>query len=482
MQKQIWRRLLARPVWLLSTGVAILLLLGFSLLFYSAWRHDVHLRPIQSHLHYIAAVEALANQVRILAAEGPSTRHAEGLDGIEHQLAELTSGQYVPLHADTPAWLESVRKRMAVLKQGDHEPLAELQRELRNTVAAEIDAHNAYMRDIQRSAERELRITLGILIGLVLFTIPLGVVVKRRILAPLENLGYLMTLLSRHDYTSAAVQGVDPMLRPLYINYNRMVNRLVSLEQEHQRREDTLTDSVRRATRLLLQQHRMLAYAERLGAVGEIAASVAHELRNPLTSMHMALQNLRRDLDNRDHVERIDMVISEINRMAQQLSVLLDSARQVPEPLATVNVAEALKDLATLVRYQLHEQTDLEIDVPQDCRCHLPEAKFRQCTLNLIINSGQMLNESPGHVWVSARTFDDSLQLVVEDDGPGFPEQILKSGAQAFGSWRVGGTGLGLVMVRRFVSDLGGSMLLENRVPHGARVILNIPCGTNAHG
>lgn len=478
---------MARPVWLLSTGVATLLLLGFGLLFYSAWRHDIHLRPIQSHLDFIAAIEAVDNQLRTLQTDAASDRHLlypDRLSEIERELGALSNGKYTPLHTDTRVRLQSARRLVHDTGENSAHSLVAVRRILKEILTSEIDAHNDYMRDIRRSAERELRITLGILVGLVLFTIPLGVVVKRRILAPLENLGYLMTLLSRHDYTSAsaAVQGVDPMLRPLYINYNRMVNRLVSLEQEHQRREEALTDSVRRATRLLLQQHRMLAHAERLVAIGEIAATVAHELRNPLTSMHMALQNLRRDLESPDHIERIDMVISEINRMAQQLSVLLDSARQVPEPPATVDVGESLWNLATLVRYQLNEQVLLEVDVPENCRCHLPEARFRQCTLNLIINSGQMLDESIGHIWVTVRLVDNNLQIVVEDDGPGFPEQVLLSGVQAFGSWRVGGTGLGLIMVRRFVRDLGGNMHLENRFPRGARVTLNIPCGMEQHG
>ncbi len=59
--------------------------------------------------------------------------------------------------------------------------------------------------------------------------------------------------------------------------------------------------------------------------------------------------------------------------------------------------------------------------------------------------------------------------------------QMLESGVRAFSSWRSGGTGLGLLMVRRFAHDLGGSLRLENRAPHGARLTIELPCGTSGH-
>ena len=486
MQKQIWRRLLARPVWLLAGGVAILLLLGFGLLFYSALRHDVQMRPLQSHLHDVAALQALDTRLRSFTEGRGPAAIGEGLSGVrpaielESVVDALTMADGRYFHPETPARLASIGQLLRAPDQASALPRAE--GVLRDIITSETAAHGEYLARTRLDGERELRITLGILIGLLLFTIPLGIVVRRRILAPLDNLGHLMNLLSKHDYASADLQAVDPMLRPLYINYNRMVSRLASLEQDHQKREETLTESVRRATRLLLQQHRRLAQAERLGAIGEVAASVAHELRNPLASIYMALQNLRGDTVDEDHRERIDMVIAEINRMSQQLNLLLDSARQLPEALALVDVAATLKDLVTLVRYQLSEQVTLELDVEDGCECRLPEAKFRQSTLNLIINAGQMLDDRAGHIRVVARMHEGKFVLVVEDDGPGFPEQLLTSGAQPFGSWRAGGTGLGLVMVRRFVNDIGGTMRIENRLPRGAKVTLSMPCRTADHG
>lgn len=485
MQKQAWKRMFAQPVWLLAGGVAVLLLLAFGLLLYSSWRHDMQLRPIQRHLGYVAAIEVMDDDLRGLAVKfmtpGPDRFDPSQPYILDRQLRELaTAGLH--LDADTPARIAAAQRHLAGFDGSARRPLDETLGVLRGALAAELTAHGLLMSDSRAMAQRELRITLGILAGLALFAIPLSLLVRQRILVPLDNLGYLMTLLSRHGYTSAAVQGVDPMLRPLFVNYNRMVGRLVELEQAHQQREETLTDSVRRATRLLLQQQRRLARAERLGAIGEVTASVAHELRNPLTSVHMALQNLRGDLQDPDHAERVDMMIGEIRRLSQHLTILLDGARQVPEALTAVDLPEMLRDLIALVGYQLSERIRVGLDAPEHCVCRLPETQFRQCILNLLINAGQALDERGGRIDVCLRAEARRLRLLVEDDGPGFPEPILAAGARPFGSWRTGGTGLGLMMVRRFVGDLGGQMHLENRAPNGARVTLDIPCGSPSDG
>ena len=219
--------------------------------------------------------------------------------------------------------------------------------------------------------------------------IPLGRRIRHNIIGPLDTLGNLMTLMSRQDYTSASTDKVDPMLLPLFENYNRMVDRLVTLEQAHQQREETLAAAVRRATRILLTQQHRVAQAERLGAIGEIAASVAHELRNPLTATYMALQNLHRDLDDRDLVARVDLIIIEILRINRQLDLLLEGARQTPEPLVDVDVVAVLGELRTLIRYQINEKIDLDLDAPVTLAWRLPEEQFRQGVLNLILNAAQ---------------------------------------------------------------------------------------------
>ena len=472
------------PVWLLTGGIALLLLLAFGLLLYSSWRHDRELEPIARHLDYVAMVESTDQLLRVLADEvlrdGPDpslidyiTTRLERLrdsDAFLHpRSGELTGATLAGMQAfvsDTPADFTRLRDARLLM---------------RKVLANEMEAQKTLVLERRAVSRREQHIALGLLAGLLMVMIPLGRRIRHNIIGPLDTLGNLMTLMSRQDYTSAPTTRVDPMLLPLFKNYNRMVNRLVTLEQAHQHREDSLAASVRQATHMLLKQQRRLAQAERLGAVGELAASVAHELRNPLAASHMALQNLRRDLEDPELVSRVDLILVEIRRINQQLDALLEGARQTPEPLSDVDVVAVLGEVRTLVRYQANERVSVQIHAPPTAVCRLPESQLRQCLLNLLLNSAQALADGPGRIGIEVSTHPGMVQLVVDDDGPGFPEDMLRNGVRAFGSWRRGGTGLGLAMVRRFVNDQGGTMRIENRAPRGARVIIELPRGKTRH-
>jgi signal transduction histidine kinase len=227
---------------------------------------------------------------------------------------------------------------------------------------------------------------------------------------------------------------------------------------------------------MLLQQQHRLAQSERLGAVGEVAAGVAHELRNPLTSVQMALENLRLDVKEPELVSRITMISDEVKRVTRQLNQLLDQAQQRPEAPVLVDLGDELESLVSLAVYQLHEDVSVRFRTQCQQRCLLPRSGLRQALLNLVLNAGQVLEETGGDILIQTQCTGEMLEISVADSGPGFPPQILEAGAQPFRSWRVGGTGLGLVMVRRFASDLGGELLLSNRDAGGACVTLRLPC------
>lgn len=479
--------LLHRPVWLLTGGIALLLLLAFGLLLYSSWRHDRELEPIARHLDYIVMVESTDQLLRVLAEEvlrdGPDPSLAEYIAARLEHLRDSDAFLHARSGELTGATLAGMQAFVndARTAPPDFTRLRDARLLMRKVLANEMEAQKTLVLERRAASRREQHIALGLLAGLLMVLIPLGRRIRHNIIGPLDTLGSLMTLMSRQDYTSAPTTHVDPMLLPLFENYNRMVNRLVTLEQAHQHREDSLAASVRQATHMLLKQQRRLAQAERLGAVGELAASVAHELRNPLAASHMALQNLRRDLEDPELVSRVDLILIEIKRINQQLDALLEGARQTPEPLSDVDVVAVLGEVRTLVRYQANERVSVQIHAPPSAICRLPESQLRQCLLNLLLNSAQALADGPGRIGIEVSTHPGMVRLMVDDDGPGFPEDMLRNGVRAFGSWRRGGTGLGLAMVRRFVNDLGGTMRIENRVPRGARVIVELPQGKTRH-
>jgi C4-dicarboxylate-specific signal transduction histidine kinase len=267
---------------------------------------------------------------------------------------------------------------------------------------------------------------------------------RRRILQPLNNLRDLMAHLARQEYRSAATENVTPVLLPVFENYNHMVERLQELERHHRERQESLEAAVHRATATLLQQQRELARSERLAAVGEVAAGVAHELRNPLAGVQMALSGLHR------------------------------------EPPVAVDLGRTLEELLELVRLQVPARVRLDAEVMPGLCCRLPEAGLRRAILNLLLNAAQAIGEREGHIHVTAAREAGQLRLSVTDDGPGLPAELLQDGVRAFASWREGGTGLGLAMVQRFARDQAGRLELGACEPRGACVSLRLRCGTNA--
>jgi signal transduction histidine kinase len=263
------------------------------------------------------------------------------------------------------------------------------------------------------------------------------------------------------------------------------VIRLAELEAEHARREQDLETQVENATRVLLEQQRRIANTERLAAVGEMMARIAHELRNPLAGVKLACTNLRQELgqqvDAAEYGERISVVAGEIDRIVALLNSLLDQSRHKPEVMRDVALARTVSELVVLARYQIAPQVVIEQVIPDSIVCHLPDALFRQALLNLLLNASQALGDKAGRITVTADVADGRLRLDVCDDGPGFPEDLLKSGIRAFVTHRAEGTGLGLSMVQRFARAYGGTITLSKRDPHGACVTLELPCGGNEH-
>jgi signal transduction histidine kinase len=291
----------------------------------------------------------------------------------------------------------------------------------------------------------------------------------------LDDLRDLFYALAERDFRAISTDTIEPILIPLFDNFNYLVTRLEILEEEHRLRASNLQSEVRSATKTLLEQHRSLANAERLAAVGELAAGVAHELRNPLAGISMSLGNLREEVKDPDLQERLDIVVAEIERITRLLEQYLSSARHAPEPARQVDIGDLVTELLHLLQYQVPRHITLESQGVETIECTLPRDRIRQMLLNLILNSVEALGETEGQVVVAAWRSDGKIHMSVCDNGPGFPEEMLRGRIRAFATRRKAGTGLGLIMVRRLVQELGGELDLSNREPHGACVTLTFP-------
>ncbi len=121
-----------------------------------------------------------------------------------------------------------------------------------------------------------------------------------------------MQRLTEENYTPITTDHLDPLLLPVFNSYNEMVKHLAELEEANRLHAQSLQQEVRLATQALLEQQHSLARADRLAVIGELAAELAHEIRNPLAGIQIAFSNFRRETDDIDQLERLDLIDSEL--------------------------------------------------------------------------------------------------------------------------------------------------------------------------
>ncbi len=474
----MWKRALDRPL----QGLAVVLLVGCMVSVAGvgllAWSSRERLQSIRERIEH-------ANRLEIVGLRAQQSLLAQPQDDafVDPLLIANLRNEIQALHAERMSLDPTAEDRFTRLELllDDNVPttrprLVAAVALLGDMLSAETAAQGEVWQSVDHAARTEMEIVLGVGAAVPVLALLLYGVSRRRLIKPLVDLRGLLSELAGGERRTVRAEGVHPVLLPLFENYNRLVTRLAELEEEHSKRARSLEEKVRAATETLLEQQMTLARAERLAAVGETAAGLAHEVRNPLAAIRMSLSNLRTERCLEDFTERFDLIIAEIDRLGRLLDGSLAAARHTPERPRSLNVRELVSDLLSLLRFQLPEQVELESDIPDGLECSLPRDRFRQALLNLVLNSVHAIGPTSGRVVISARERDGALELEVCDSGPGFPAEVLRSGVHAFSTGGSSGTGLGLAMVRRVAVDLGGDIALDNPPPHGARVRMRIPC------
>jgi two-component system, NtrC family, sensor kinase len=453
-----------------------------------AWLGQMRIDPVRGHLGYIGQLRELEMEIEQVLFQALRT----GEDAIP--AAELAPAQeaFDPLaralgylNAETPERLRGVAALLSNAGSTGVPNLYDALGGLRAVLRSERQSLDRLMEKLARDTRAELDLALVLLGVLPLLGVGGVLVLRRRVQRPLASLGDLLARLAQRDYRPVShklLSDSADLVQQVFRNYDDLVHRLQELEAEHDDRERNLEQQVRQATGALLTQSRQLARSERLAAVGAVSAGLAHELRNPLAGIQMACMKLQRALGDSDQSARLEAVVTELKRLNRLLSERVDAARHAPEPLTRLDLRGTVEEFLSLVRYQVPEGVRLICQIPERLVCQLPEGGLRQALLNLTLNAAQSLEGGEGEVSIRADREGQGVVLSVTDTGPGFPAEMLAVGVRPFASGRVGGTGLGLAMVRRFAEDINGELVLDNRESHGARVTLRFPCPQTVAG
>lgn len=235
------------------------------------------------------------------------------------------------------------------------------------------------------------------------------------------------------------------------------------------------------AERLQRQQRDMLR-AEQLAAVGQLAASVAHEVRNPLTSMKLLVEGALRGKNGMAlTAEDLRVMHGEIARLEQTVQSFLDYAR-LPSPQRTLaNMRQVVGQAIDLVRARARQQgveivvVPPESDPTADMCAHVDAGQIRTVLVNLFLNALDAMPRGGRLEVVLAALHGAELVVSVADTGPGIPPAISERLFTPFVSTKPTGTGLGLSISRRIVEEHGGQIAVHNRAEGGAVFTVRLP-------
>ena len=227
-----------------------------------------------------------------------------------------------------------------------------------------------------------------------------------------------------------------------------------------------------------LRLERELAERERLASLGRMAATVAHEIKNPLSAIKSIAQVMREDEGLRNEYERdLGLIVGETDRLSQSVTQLLSFARKESPSAQPLSVDELLRSVVDLFRANAKEQgIVLDCDVRIEAQlAGKSVSALRDALSNLLLNALQATPHG-GKVELIAAASDGELLISVQDSGAGVPADLRERIWEPFFTTRQRGTGLGLAIVRKRVQEVGGSASLDvSRNGRGALFQLRVP-------
>lgn len=228
----------------------------------------------------------------------------------------------------------------------------------------------------------------------------------------------------------------------------------------------------------------MAKRTEKFAAMGEMAANIAHEIRNPLGSIELFASLLLKNLQERKDQERVSQIISSVKNVDNKISNLLMFTRKQSPKMEKIDLRAILKEVLNFSE-QIMEQGDIEVSLvgKNDPLYILGDAEMiKQVFLNIILNAQQSMPDggtlcikstiSAGGVMPGELP---AVEIVFQDSGSGIPEENLSRIFDPFFSTKEGGAGLGLAIVHNIISQHNGAITVENSLQGGAKVCISFP-------
>jgi signal transduction histidine kinase len=267
---------------------------------------------------------------------------------------------------------------------------------------------------------------------------------------------------------------------PLFCLAGVVAGTLAERERKQRRELEKTTTQLAEVYRQLQDNFERMKRAERLFAVGQLSAGLAHEIRNPLASIAGAVGLLERNNSQQTRAECLEIIKKENHRLNQLLTSFLDFARPRAPKYYTVDVGTVLDSVTDLATHAIGAKP---IVIRKEAAADLPPLEcdpeqLKQVMLNLLINAIQAMEE-PGAIVLAARNERGQLVIEVRDEGCGIKPEDRDKIFTPFFTTKEGGTGLGLPVAHQIVEQHGGILTAEENPDRGMTFSIWLPLRPN---
>ena len=234
-------------------------------------------------------------------------------------------------------------------------------------------------------------------------------------------------------------------------------------------------EQIRKVERTAVEEK--LTRAEHLAEIGQLAASLAHEIKNPLAGISGAIQIIRDSMAHDDpHRTIVTEILGQIRRLDATVKDLLQYARPTPPAARKIGVDAIVRRVLTVLQKEpaLQDITVHYTTPPDDPHMFADDRQVEQLLINLIINAAHA-SQNGSSIHLVVRNFLDDVQITIQDEGEGMTHDTLHRAFEPFFTTKAKGTGLGLSICRRIVEVHGGRIKVNSQLGNGTSVSITIP-------
>lgn len=224
-----------------------------------------------------------------------------------------------------------------------------------------------------------------------------------------------------------------------------------------------------------IELYNLAKHNDKMQSLGVLSSGLAHELRNPLTSIKTFINLIPLKMNNDNFKQELmNIVPKELNRLDDLISSMLNYSKPKKPNPRMVLLDNVLDEIVTLFRKKFNENKINIIRKNTHTYLYVDESQLKQILINVILNSIDAIEDN-GFIEIDTYTLDKKNTIIISDNGPGIPKEVINKMFEPFYSSKNTGFGIGLTITDRLIRENKGDISIESEIGEGTKVIINLP-------